>query len=155
MNNFLTDPIVQQFIDNPSSILEIQQANISEEMAKQPSTYGRIAYLYSIARRFTNTCKIALDIKYSKIYRLFRADNAEKTCDTYVKDHPEYIKIKQLYVDAEHEEFVLKALLDSLQQKKDMLIQHGAMLRQEMVTRISVMDDQTQSFFGRKEEPGN
>lgn len=146
----IDDPILNQFIDDPKSLLEINTADISNEMSRQPNIYARVAYLYAIARTYSSNCKLAMDIQYSRLYAEVRPDNAEKTCDTIVKGHPEYVKIRQVHINAEHQELTIKAIMDGLQHKKDMLIQMGAMLRQEMITKVSVMEEQAQAFFAEK-----
>jgi hypothetical protein len=143
----LNDALMRQFLEDPKSLLVINTANLSTEMSNQPSLYARASYLYSMAKRYTANCKMAMEIKYAQIFRDYRVDNAEKTCDTYVKDHPDFRKIRQMYIDAEHQEFAIRALVDGLQHKKDMLIQLGATLRQEMITRVAVMEEQAQTFL--------
>jgi len=140
--------LMRQFLEDPRSLLVISQTNISTDMSIQPHLYARASYLYSMAKTFTANCKMAMEIKYAQIFRDYRTDNAEKTCDTYVKDHPEFRKIRQMYIDAEHQEFAIRALVDGLQHKKDMLIQLGATLRQEMITRVAVMEGQAHAFLG-------
>lgn len=139
----LDDPLMMQFMENPGSVLNIQTHKISEELSVQPANYARIAYLYSVAKQHTNNCKMATEIKYSQVFREFRQEGmAEKTCEAYAKGHPAYTKIKQMYIDAEHQEMTVRAFMDGLQQKKDMLQQLGAIMRQEMVTNVSILEDQ-------------
>lgn len=149
--NLLQDDLLQQLINDPKSVFEINTSELSKQMSEQPSLYARVSYLYSVAKNFTNNCKFALDIKYSQKYRDHRSEStAEKTSDIYVKDDPEYKQIRQVYIDAEHQEQVIRSLLDGLQHRKDMLIQLGALLRQEMDCNISIMERDSKSIFEKR-----
>lgn len=158
MVDLTNDPIFQQFVSNPDELLRIKQERLTDELTIQPSLYARAAYLYAQARQYTSMCKMAMEVKHASTFRKFREDDkAEKTSDTYVKDDANYIQARKLYIDAEWQEMTLRALMDGLQQKKDMLISLATILRQEMQTGIRVMEDQQTQRLRQimlKEEPG-
>lgn len=149
------DPMIQEFIENPDAILRIRQDRFSDELTKQPSLYARAAHLYAQAKQYANICKMVMDVKYSEIYKVHRAENAEKTCDTLVKENIEYRKVRMNFIEAENQEMMVRALMDGLYQKKDMLQAISGIVRQEMQTGIRVMDEAMWSgTIKRKEATG-
>jgi hypothetical protein len=135
------DPMIQQFINNPDSILRIRQDKFSDELTMQPSLFARAAHLYAQAKQYTNICKMSMEVKYSEVYKTHRADNAEKTCDALVKEDVDYRKSRLNFIEAENQEMVVKALMDGLYQKRDMLQAISGIVKQEMQTGIRVMDE--------------
>jgi hypothetical protein len=133
--------MMQQFLADPDAILRIRQDRFSDELTSQPALFARAAYLYAQARQYTNICKMVMEVKYSEIYKTHRSENAEKTCDNLVKEDSEFRKVRMSYIEAENQEMVVKALMDGLYQKRDMLQAISGIVKQEMQTGIRVMDE--------------
>lgn len=113
---------------------------LSQEMAEHPSLYARYAYLYYIAKRNTASCKFGMEVAYATAFGRYRSDgNAEKTTDQLTKLDETYQKARKLYLDAESDENLLRNVIDGLRDRKDILVNLSATIRQEMQTGIKVI----------------
>jgi hypothetical protein len=157
MVDLTTDPMFQDFMNNPDKLVKIRPDRISDDMTEQPSLYSRAFYLWAQARKYTAMCKLSMEMKYASTFRRFREDEkAEKTSEHYVKDDDGYVNAKKNFIEAEWQEMTLRALVDGLEQKKDMLQSLAGILRQEMQTGVRVMEDQQTQRLRQimlKEEP--
>jgi hypothetical protein len=123
---------------NLSEVLEVHEDRLTEHFAEQASIFGFFSVQLADAERLLNNAKVASEREYAE-------------CDAYYRD--EYRKLDQKYTEAvirgdvlldedyqkamdiqhqaKYDVDIVKAMVNALRMKADMLISMGAHLRQE------------------------
>jgi hypothetical protein len=126
-------------IEDLVSIDASNSTKLSQEMADHPTLYARFAYLYYIAKRNASSCKYVVEVTYALAFSRYRSDGyAEKTSDQLAKLDEKYQKARKMYIEAESEENLLRGVIDGLRDRKDILVNLSATIRQEMQTGIKI-----------------
>lgn len=133
--------VVQAFI-NPEELkedIQYSEAAISNAYSDQASKFVHYAHLAQQAAHQTDRLKSKLDLTEAKIDKEIRdeaADKGSKVTEKYIANQiildKRYQKALENYHEAKMISGLTKEALDAFRQRRDMLIQVGADLREEM-----------------------
>jgi hypothetical protein len=117
--------------------------DLSSAMQEQPGLHLHYAEVAAKASRQVNDFKLLLEVRESQVYRDLREDYTEKgtkiteaMLEKEVAVHPTVIAIKRAINEAKQVEAIAKGAVESFQQRKDMLVQHGAKDRVELAGEL-------------------
>ena len=118
-------------------ILLINEATLSDEFIKQPSTYAYFAALAEFAVADVEHKKLSFSVLEANLDTQKRLELKEtKVTEAVVRSaiikDQKYQGASTELIEAERQLGILKALVKALEQRKDMLIQLGSMKRQEL-----------------------
>lgn len=130
--------------------IKLDPHDLSSEFVKQPSLLLHYSRLFAKAAAETRECKFKLEVKEAELSarikeRLERGGNraTERAIDIDLKSSVEWQSAKVALNDAQYQEALLRAAVDSLIHKRDMLIQLGSKERAEMNANIVLMEEET------------
>lgn len=129
----------KEWSGNLRDIVRIQESRLSDEFAEQPSVYAWFAALTELAGAEYENKKFNLSIlkaNTEKQVRYAAVAKGEKVTENSiaaaVQTDDAYINAHIALLEVERQYSILRAIVRSLDQRKDMLIQLGVMKRQEM-----------------------
>ena len=119
-------------------VLHINEATLTDEFIKQPSTYAYFAALAEYAVADVEHKKLAFSVLEANLDSQKRTELKETPKVTeaviksaIIKDRKYQVSAEEL-IEAERQLGILKSLVRALEQRKDMLIQLGSSKRQEI-----------------------
>jgi len=121
------------------SILKINEARLTHEFIEQAGTYAWFATLLAFAIAEVESEKMNHEVLQANLYAEKRSTMIEegaKITEDKVKaavlQDERYSKSAELVNETRRKQNILKAIVNALEQRKDMLIQLGSTKRQEM-----------------------
>ena len=123
----------------------INKGDLNSEFAEHSAVFAFYATAFELAKEHEARCKAEKEATYAKadIWVRNQANNAEKKLTEKMVEN--MAMIQQEYIDAQNKHItaarnvgLLKAAVDALSTKKDMLISLGAMIRAEGDSTISI-----------------
>lgn len=129
----------KEWSGNIRDVVKISDIKLSEEFMHQPSVYAWFAALCEIAGSEAESKKFMLSVlkantekKVRREYAASGTKTTESAIAAEVQTDDAFIASSIALIEAERQYSILRALVRSLDQRKDMLIQLGVMKRQEM-----------------------
>lgn len=126
--------------------LSYSSNDLTSAMMDQASLFAHYGVLLSQASAQVDKLKMLLEAAESRIYRQIRdaADLAsEKTTEAQIKagvaGHGRILEIKKALNEAKQIESLAKTAVEAFRHRRDMLIQHGLIEREEMKGQVSIM----------------
>jgi hypothetical protein len=121
-----------------SEITGIDETRLNEQFAEQPSLYAFFAIQLAEADRLVKVAQQALDQEYAaadshyrKQYQVLEQKYTEAVIDGDVKQDEDYNKAVDVLQKAQHNKAKIKAIVDALKMRAEMLVSLGAHLRHE------------------------
>lgn len=137
------DPVIDE--NQLKADLSYSPQNLSEAMVKQASLFEHYASLASRASRQVDDLKLTLEVREAKVDRAIRDDAAaagEKVTEASIAKridaHPEIVNAKKAINEAKQIEANAKAAAEAFRHRRDMLVQHGLLMREELKGDVSV-----------------
>lgn len=159
---------VKSFIDAEQlrRDLAYSQNDLTGAMMTQPSMFAHYGVLAADASRQVDVVEMLLENAEAAVYKIIRdefAAKGEKTTETMldktVMRHPMVRNMKKALNEAKRVEALGKTAVEAFRHRRDMLIQHGLISREEMkgdvyirgqVSREVAQESQKQSFLERR-----
>ena len=136
---------------------EIDKSNLSDEFSKQPSQYAYWAFRAEHAKKLKNEAKLQLEVfqaRRGKDLRLAATTKVtDKGIENLIKASEDYTKYYESYNKALYREGIFARIVDSFQQKGQMLISLGAHSRAEMGGEISILKEKVKEKIGKSKKP--
>jgi hypothetical protein len=131
----LEDLTWENYVDIANELTRCDQDEIDGEMARQASIYSYYQGLLSVAKKMLDETNLNLT-KYCAQTRKNRKEGSSvkqtaKDLDDFVESSEEFVELNRLVNDAQFKYTLLKGLVASLEQKKDMLVQMSSQRRAE------------------------
>jgi hypothetical protein len=125
----------EDYIEISDSIVKFDKNNINGELERQASIYSYYVGLLGTAKNDMDKAGLKL-VQFMAETRKEQKENASgkytaKDLDDYVMAHPDYFLLVETANDAQFKYSLIKGLVQSLDQKKDMLVQLSANSRAE------------------------
>lgn len=121
-----------------SDILDVHEDNLTEHFAEQASIFGYFSVQLAEAERILGKIKVEAEQEYAKADAYYRdqyKELDEKYTEAVIRGHvildDDYNKVLDRQRSAKHNVDVIKAVVNALKMRADMLISMGAHLRQE------------------------
>jgi len=120
-----------------STYVEVDVNNLTNLITKQSAIYAYFSGVLSEAKKASESAEIKISKKEAEIRTDLRLKNTsgkrmtDKSMESIVRLHPLYEKLQQEQVECKYKYQLLKNFVDSLEVKKDMLIQLSANSRAE------------------------
>jgi len=125
----------RKFVDD----VKIDMNNLQEEFVNQPIIFAEYGMEYALAESKEKQAKAELEATMADLYlqiRNHKIESGEKftegLLDAEIKKHPQYYEATQKYIKAQTNKQVAKVKVEALMQRRDMLLQLGAISRAEM-----------------------
>lgn len=116
----------------------VSETNLDSCFMEQAGLIAHYVKIHAHAEAQAARTKLQVEIAEARLYDRHRKELAkgpdkvtEKAVENAVKMDPQYAKIQVLLIDAESKAAVAKGLVESLKQRRDMLIQLGADRRED------------------------
>jgi hypothetical protein len=113
--------------------------DIDTAMMEQASMFAHYGILHADALRQVDTVKLLLENTEAAVYKLMRdkaASDGEKVTETMLEKsiarHPRVISMKKALNQAKRVESIGKIAVEGFRHRRDMLVQQGVKLREEM-----------------------
>lgn len=120
-------------------------ADLSTAMMEQSTLFARYGVLASKASKQVDDFKLLLEAAESQVYRKIRdekAKAAEKVTEAQLEKevavHPRVVQFKRALNEARQVEGIAKTAVEGFRHRRDMLIQHGLITREEMKGEVSI-----------------
>tara|TARA_Y100001938_G_C7961130_1_gene364369 strand:- start:379 stop:819 length:441 start_codon:yes stop_codon:yes gene_type:complete len=131
----LEDLTWENYVDIANELTRCDKHEIDDEMARQASIYSYYQGLLSVAKRNLDEASLVLT-KYCAQTRKDRKEGCSvkqtaKDLDDYVESSDEFQVYNREMNEAQFKYTLLKGLVSSLEQKKDMLVQMSSQRRAE------------------------
>ena len=145
---------------NLADILEIYEIELTTHFAEQASIFGHFSVQLAEADRLSGIVKLSAEQQYAEAdayYRNEHNDAEEKYTESSIRAEisldEDYIASLVAQRDAIHNVAVLKAIVNALKMKADMLISMGAHLRQEYdMTGMTIREQSMDKEVGKVKE---
>ena len=119
--------------------------NLSNAMIEQASLFAHYGTLAAKASKQVDDLKLFLEITESKVYRLIR-DKAVKDgtkltevqLEKQVSIYEKVLEFKRALNEAKQVEAISKVAVEAFRHRKDMIVQQGALNREEMRGELSM-----------------
>jgi hypothetical protein len=137
---------VTNFIDKAQLTLDMRYSlvDLSDAMIRQSSLLVHYGVLQAQASKQVDDVAMLRDVAESKIYRKLRDAAAvagvkltEMQLEMELKSDPTIVSFKRALNEAKQIEAIAKIAVKGFMDRKDMLVQHGAMARKEMDGEIT------------------
>jgi hypothetical protein len=146
---------VREFVDAVQLRKDIAYSknNLDDAMMNQASMFAFYGVLSAEAARQTDVVKLLLQNAEAAVYGLISGEKAtagEKATvpmmESLVARHPRVVDLKRALNEAKRVEAISKTAVEAFRHRRDMLIQHGLISREEMkgnlkIAERSVRDD--------------
>lgn len=135
------------FMNNITRDLAINELELSEAMVKQPSLYAYYAQVYANKMLEAANAKTQLGVLEKQIYDELKKEEeagkklTDKDKEKRLKGDARYFSAKSKLDNAESVEELMRNLLEALRQKRDMLVQLSLRQREELKSNISVSEN--------------
>lgn len=124
---------------NVGDLLNVDVDDLSNEYAQQASVYAWIANLVAEADYALSSAKHARELEYAQAYEYYRGELSasggkptEATIGAAITMDDAYSSSRNRELECERTYKMLRALLDALKMRADMLVSLGAHLRAEL-----------------------
>ena len=121
--------------------LRLSRAEIDKQMCRQSGLYMHYAMAYALALRDEKQSRLRLEMLETKIYRALSVHHSRVTERmTLAECHINKVWLKLFQFTEDHAQSVdvLKGVVQALMHKKDMLVNLGATVREEMKGDTSI-----------------
>jgi hypothetical protein len=153
---------VEQFVDAMQlrSDLSYSTADLSSAMMQQASMFAHYGVLAAKASRQVNNMKMLLENTQAQVYRVVRDEltkagekTTESQLDKMVTRHTRVRSVQMALNEAKQIEDMAKTAVESFRHRRDMLVQHGFIQREEMKgeLKIGAQKEREQSVEDLKE----
>lgn len=122
-----------------SEIFDIDEMNLTTDYATQASMFAYFSSLLASAEKRASDAKILIDVEYAVCDEHYRKElniSGEKYTEAVVRSNviqdDDYSAAVLISVDRNYDVGILKAIVNALRMRADMLVSLGAHLRQEM-----------------------
>lgn len=129
------------------TIISIDKENISEEFINQASKYAWYYTLLVYARKRKDEAKLSLEVKEAELDAMIRKEAIKanmKITEVAIQNTlhvlSEYKETVEILIKMKEEEGLLEAVVKALEQRKDMLISYGSLLKHELHSDISISE---------------
>lgn len=162
---------VRQFIDPDEAKRDLaySAANINDAFMNQASKFAYYGVLLAKASRQVNDIELTIETAEAKILRdtrdsyvrLGKKVPAVDSLKAEVANHPKIIALKKALNEAKQIEALGKTVVEAFRQRKDMLVSHGLISREELKGELAIqvkkiheedLREQTKSFLERRRE---
>ena len=141
--------MTMEFIDPAKAITdcEVNYGDLNSEFVRQPGLIYHYASLQAQAERQHSELKLRLELTKAKVSSNVRAEataSGEKLTAAMVEEraglHPQTVKVAQQLIAAKEVFDSVKAVVEGIRHKKDMLVIAGNTNRDEMKAKIELRD---------------
>lgn len=138
---------VRQFIDMAKlkEDLSYTTINLSDAMMRQASLFAHYGELAAKSSRQVDNIKMLLDNIEAQVYRVIRdgmVNRGEKVTEAQVEKqvtrHERVRAVNRALNEAKQIESVAKTAVEAFRHRRDMLIQQGLIMREEMKGELSI-----------------
>ena len=143
----LTNTDLESILDI-TTVVNIDKDNISEEFINQASKYAWYYTLLVHARKRKDEAKLSLEVKEAELDAIIRKEavkNSLKITEAAIQSTihtlPEYKKTVEILIRMKEEEGILEAVVKAFEQRKDMLISYGSLLKHELNSDITISEN--------------
>ena len=140
VKNFL-DPAVLK------SDIAYSTNNLTDAMMTQPSMFAHYGMILSEASRQVDVVELLLENTESAVYQILRKEVVaagekvtEALLDKMVTRHPRVIAMRKALYEAKAVESKCKTAVEAFRHRRDMLVQHGLISREEMKGEIRIRE---------------
>lgn len=133
--------------------LNIDPTDLDDEITRQPGRFAKYAQEHAQAEKQAKHAKLQLDVFEAALDKKIRDRAAgtgkklsEKMVDSLIKQNDEWIERKKALHEAEAVADQIKAIVEGMRQKKDMLVTFCANARQEMGSNFSMKGNANQQY---------
>lgn len=137
---------VEEILDM-SQIAHIDKDNLSDEFLKQAGKYVWYATLLALAIKRRDEAKLSLEIVEAELDALIRKNAVqknEKITEAFIRGAvvrlDEYQNAVKFFIKVKEDAEILMAVTKSFEQRKDMLIAFGSLIKHEMSAGINIME---------------
>lgn len=109
-------------------------SDLQHEFAAQPAYYARWATLHARALDQVRKWEEREEVLFSRLYARYREHNPgakENDCKAYIRRSQRYSDCRAQLASARHDADMLRGAVKAFEMRRDMLMQLGAMERQE------------------------
>lgn len=117
-------------------VIQINQKNVQDEMAKQPALVAYLAQECAYASSKLDAARDHLKATEAAAFAVLSQESSATAASRLIDKEPEVIKAKELYRKANEKNQFAKMLFTAAVQRKDMLIQISSWLRHESVQTV-------------------
>ena len=124
----------ENFVEISDSIVKFDKSNINEELERQASVYSYYIGLLGKSKKDMDDANLKLVQFMAETRKEKKTDGGKQTAkdlDDYVMSHPDYFFLVTKANDSQFKYSLIRGLVQSLEQKKDMLVQLSANSRAE------------------------
>lgn len=129
-----------------NEITSINRESLSDEFVNQASKYAWYASLLAHSKAKREKAKLALDIKEAELSSRVRQGMVQQgvkvtegAINEIVLGLNEYSQVYMNWIATKEETDILDGLVKALEQRKDMLVAYGSLLKFEVNTEIGIM----------------
>lgn len=130
-----------------TTVVNIDKDNISEEFINQASKYAWYYTLLIHARKRKDEAKLVLEVKEAELDAIIRKEAGKanmKITEVAIQNTlhalPQYKEAVETLIRMKEEEGILEAVVKALEQRKDMLISYGSLLKHELHSDITISE---------------
>lgn len=140
---------VEEYIDANQLRRDVaySKTNLDDAMMEQAAMFAHYGILASKASRQVDVVKLLLENATAAVYKLIseeRAAEGLKTTvpmmDSLVARHERVVSMKRALNEAKRVESTAKIAAEAFRHRRDMLIQHGLISREEMKGELKIME---------------
>lgn len=138
-----------EFDSNLEEDLRVNPANLNDEFATHSEKFAWYATAYELAKDYEMQLKARVERLYAQLDYIVREEGrlagiklTEKKVENSVITRDDYVRLYDLYIEAQKNTGLLRAARDAMIHKKDMLISMGANYRAEGASDLSMKMDQ-------------
>lgn len=144
---------LKKFIDGEhlDKDLTLSESNLTEHFIEQAGLFAYYAKAAALAQHQCDKAKLNLELVTSTLDSAIRTELTEEKVkitealiDNKIKVTSEYAEAQECYLNAKLVVALCKAAVDSMSQRKDMLVQVGAYSREEMKGSLRMVGSETQ-----------
>lgn len=153
---------VRKFVDSAQldRDLAYSASDLTSAMMEQAALFARYGVLAAQASKQVDDVKVLVENTEAEIYRRIRDEKAaaaekatEAQVNAEVTRHPRVIAVKKALNEAKQIEAIAKIAVESFRHRRDMLVQHGLISREEMKGELSMQARQArEEEFKHQEE---
>ena len=130
----------EKFKFNLSKELRINEAGISKELLKQPTTYGFLTMLRSSLDKMLSDAKVDEKKAYAKAYirnkkatnKTTGRPNSDDLAKALSEVHPGYVRAQRLVIDTKYDLNRIDSCIKAFEQRASMLQTLSANIRKEI-----------------------
>ena len=137
-----------------ASELKIDKANIDEEMTEQPMKYAWYSAIFEEANNEFNRCKLEVAELEAGIVTVLRERAktgerlTEKVMDSEMRQFPSWSTLQRKMLDAQSNLAMARVAKEAFQQRRDMIVSLGSLLREERMWSSDARTLKTKTLSG-------